>query len=415
MRLLKLELKRVLKSRITVILLLAILAISAFMAYIPITFSYVTVWDEQGEKATLLGLDAIAFDKQVQSVIAGPVTPALVREALTAYQECLAEYGVETTRDLPDGVYIRRLYPYSPLFKGIREVFADPKTGLAPSLLDVQPEQLDGYYDAIAQHLSDLMKLEQPEHPAAQAAAEGLFRRVQTPYVFYPGYNSDAMDYQMLTAFLVLLLCAVITAPVFASDYQTGADDILRCTKLGRLRLAVVKISAALLISAVAFCISAGMYLVISDSLYGWACTKISIQLLFSIVNLPNMSLWQLQLTCAAGYLLTLLATVSLTLLLSSRFHSVVSALAVSLLLCILPVVVCISLPEPISNWLLTILPAGGAALQGSLLYKLIDFSFLHLGKASVWMPFAMAAALIVEIPLFLYLAARSYCRHKIK
>ncbi len=105
----------------------------------------------------------------------------------------------------------------------------------------------------------------------------------------------------------------------------------------------------------------------------------------------------------------------SLTLLLSSRFHSVVSALAVSLLLCILPVVVCISLPESISNWLLTILPAGGAALQGSLLYKLIDFSFLHLGKVSVWMPFAMAAALIVEIPLFLYLAARSYCRHKIK
>ncbi len=30
-------------------------------------------------------------------------------------------------------------------------------------------------------------------------------------------------------------------------------------------------------------------------------------------------------------------------------------------------------------------------------------------------MPFTMAAALIVEIPLFLYLAARSYCRHKIK
>lgn len=41
MRLLKLELKRVLKSRITVILLLAIVVISAFMAYIPITFSYV--------------------------------------------------------------------------------------------------------------------------------------------------------------------------------------------------------------------------------------------------------------------------------------------------------------------------------------------------------------------------------------
>ena len=221
--------------------------------------------------------------------------------------------------------------------------------------------------------------MELPSKQTPSSSALGRSPASTAMFSGYPGYNSDAMDYQMLTAFLVLLLCAVITAPVFASDYQTGADDILRCTKLGRLRLAVVKISAALLISAVAFCISAGMYLVISDSLYGWACTKTSIQLLFSIVNLPNMSLWQLQLTCAAGYLLTLLATVSLTLLLSSRFHSVVSALAVSLLLCILPVVVCISLPESISNWLLTILPAGGAALQGSLLYYNYFERYLHI------------------------------------
>ena len=38
MRLLKLELKRVLKTRTTAVLLLAILVISAFMAYIPSPF-----------------------------------------------------------------------------------------------------------------------------------------------------------------------------------------------------------------------------------------------------------------------------------------------------------------------------------------------------------------------------------------
>lgn len=415
MRLLKLELKRVLKTRTTVVLLLAILVISAFMAYIPVTFSYVIRWNDQGERETILGMDAIQYDKQARAGLAGTVTPELVQQALTAYQECLTEYGVQSTQELPDGVYIRRLYPYAPLFKCIREALANPDTGVAPSLLDVRPEALDRYYDAVTRHLSDLMKLEQPEHPAAQAAAERMFSRVRMPYEFHPGYNADAMDYQLLTAFLVVLLCAVIAAPAFSSDYQTGADDILRCTRRGRLPLAAAKIAAALLICTAAFCLSAGMYLVISDSLYGWECTRTSVQLLFSIVSLPAMDLGQLQLTCAAGYLLTLLTTVSMTLLLSSRCRSVVSTLALSLLLCISPVIVFMSVPDWISNWILPLLPAGGVALQGSLLYRLLDFSFLNLGSLAIWLPHAMAAACIIEIPFFLALAVRSYCRHRIK
>lgn len=415
MRLLKLELKRVLKTRTTAVLLLAILVISAFMAYIPITFSYVIRWNGQGERETILGMDAIRYDKQARAGLAGTVTPELLRQALTEYQECLTEYGVQSTQELPDGVYIQRLYPYAPLFKCIREALADPDTGVAPALLDVRPEALDRYYDAVTQHLSDLMKLEQPEHPAARAAAERMFSRVRMPYEFRPGYNADAMDYQLLTAFLVVLLCAVIAAPAFSSDYQTGADDILRCTKRGRLPLAAAKIAATLLICTAAFCLSAGMYLVISDGLYGWECTKTSVQLLFSIVSLPAMNLGQLQITCAAGYLLTLLTTVSMTLLLSSLCRSVVSTLALSLLLCISPVIVFMSIPDWISNWILPLLPAGGVALQGSLLYRLLDFSFLNLGGLAIWLPHAMAAACIVEIPLFLGLTVRSYCRHRIK
>ena len=91
----------------------------------------------------------------------------------------------------------------------------------------------------------------------------------------------------------------------------------------------------------------------------------------------------------------------------------VVSAL--SLLLCILPVIVFMSVPDWISNWILPLLPAGGVALQGSLLYRLLDFSFLNLGSLAIWLPHAMAAACIIEIPLFLSLTVRSYCRHRIK
>lgn len=89
MRLLKLELKRVLITRLTWVLLLAALVMSLLMAYLPTTFSYVEIMDENGNTTTLQGLDSIRYLKNVQSATAGEVTSQAIQEALENYQECL--------------------------------------------------------------------------------------------------------------------------------------------------------------------------------------------------------------------------------------------------------------------------------------------------------------------------------------
>lgn len=413
MRLMKLELKRVLKTRLTLILLALSLVLSLIMAYIPTTFSYVTYRDANGDTVKLLGLDAVQYLKTLQSDTAGTVTPQKVRQAVEAYQTCLTKYGVENTYDLPDGVYEAEILPYAPLLHGVREAFADPDTGIAPSTLDIDPEKVDDFYGACEARLNSLMKLEQENHPAAQEAAKRLYSQVETPYQLYPGYNTDAMDYQLLLSFLIVLFCAVIAAPIFTSDYQTGADDIYRCTKYGRGKFAVTKLLSALLICGTAFSLCAALYLLASNSLYGWECTKTSIQMLYSIVNLPNLNLGQLQWVCAGGYCLCLLATVSFTLFLSSGLRNVVTSLSVALVCCILPVIVYMALPSEVGQWIYTVLPAGGVALQTSFLYALVDFVFWNLGSIAVWTPYVMLGAYFVEIPLFLCLAVRSYCTHK--
>ena len=75
MRLMKLELKRVLKTRLTLILLTFSLVLSLVMAYIPTTFSYVSYLDDNGNTIKLLGLDAVQYLKTLQSDTAGEVTP----------------------------------------------------------------------------------------------------------------------------------------------------------------------------------------------------------------------------------------------------------------------------------------------------------------------------------------------------
>lgn len=415
MRLLKVELKRILKTRFTIILLLSALFLSFLLAWLPVTFSYASYTDANGETIELKGLQAIAHIKQLQAGITGTVTPEKVRQAVENYQACLIRYGVDTSYDLPEGVYEAEIRAYAPLLHGIREAFADPDTGFAPSIMDIDPEKVSNYYGICGEHIVSLMKQEQKNHPAAQKIGIDLYSQVKKPYLFFPGYSTDAMDYQILLAFLVMLFCTLITAPVFTSDYQTGADDIFRCTKFGKTRFAIIKILATFLICAATYCLCIVIYILVSDSLWGWECTKTSMQMLYSILNLPDMDIGQLQIFVALSGLLNILAVISVTLFLSSKFKNVAACMATALLLCLLPIVLYMALPEELGIWIYSILPAGGNGLQTSILYAATDFLFWNIGPAAIWLPHVMLGAYMVEIPLFAGLAVYSYSKYRIK
>ena len=206
----------------------------------------------------------------------------------------------------------------------------------------------------------------------------------------------------------------VIAAPVFSADYQSGADDILRCTQNGRARLGIAKLLAALFISGAAFVICAVVHVLVVNSLFGWECTKTSIQMIYSIVTLTNMNIGELQRLFAVAGLLSVLASVSFTLFLSSRSKTTVASLASGLVFCIAPVVLSMTVPGALSTWLCSILPASGTSIQASILYAITDFKFLSLGGLAVWTPYTMVGACVIEIPLFAFLAVRSYCGHTV-
>ena len=414
MRLLKLEMKRILKTRITLVLLLLALLLSFILAYLPTTFSYSNYIDTNGNKVELTGLDSMSYQKNLQADIAGIVTSEKIRKAIEDYQACLTRYGVENSYDLPEGVYEAEILSYAPLLHGVKEAFSDPNTGLAPSLMEIDPAKIDDFYAACEEHITSLMKMEQKKHPAAQNLAENLYSEVEKPYSVFPGYSSDTMDYQIILAFLILLICTVIVSPVFTSDYQTGADDILRCTKYGNVKFAITKIISSLLICGIIYSFCTAIYILVSNSLFGWECTKTSMQMMYSIVNLPNMNLGQLQNFIALAGLLCILATTCLTLFLSSRLKNVVASVSIAFLFCILPIIVYMALPAEIGNWIYSVLPAGGIGLQTSILYAIIDFDFWNIGNIAIWLPHVMLGAYIIEIPLLAFLTVHSYSRHKV-
>ncbi len=412
MRILRLELKRILKAKSTWILLILALVFSILLAYLPVSYCYTNYTDGEGKEISLTGRASIAYEKERQSGASGIVSPERVRRAVEAYQACLSKYGVAESYDLPEGVYQQEILPIAPLLHGVREAFADPNTGMAPTLMEIDPKQLDSFYTVCEERIVSLMAMEQPDSPAARSKAAEMYRQVAKPFEVYPGMSSTVMDYQNIMGLLVLLFCVVTAAPVFSADYQSGADDILRCTRHGRGRLGAAKAAAALLISGTAFTACAAAYLLTVNSLFGWDCTRTSIQMMYSIVTLIEINIGELQCLFAAAGLLSVLASVSFTLFLSSRCKRTGTSLAMALAFCIAPVVICMTLPGETSGWICSILPASGTSIQASVLYAITDFQFLRVGSLALWTPYAMIGACAIEIPVFLFLTVRSYCKH---
>lgn len=132
--------------------------------------------------------------------------------------------------------------------------------------------------------------------------------------------------------------------------------------------------------------------------------------MLFSVISLPALNLGQLQITLAIGGLISLLATVSFTLFLSAKCKDSLSVILIAIVTCLLPIFTY----SAGANWLTFILPSAGIGVQNSLLYQLTRFNYLHIGQASIWSPYVIIVASIIEIPVFLLLAIRAYNKHQV-
>ena len=411
MRLYRLEIKRVLKARRTLILLAVALIMSVVMAYLPIMFESINRPNADGTVTELDGIEAIRFKRTYYSETYGTVTPQKVADALQSYQSIVKEYG--SLDDVPLDIYIEHILAIRPLLKGLTEAFGDPATGMAADIMEIDPDEVvQSYYEKCAAHLKDVMENEKKDYPTAWQQANKKYVELEKPFQLYYGISRDAFDYVELYIFILSILCIAIAAPVFAGEYQTGSDSILRCTKYGRAKLAITKILASGSIFVVVFAFGMTIHLLISDLAFGMDCLKSSFQMLFSIINLPNLNLGQLQVILALMGLLSMLASVSFTLFLSAKCKDSLTVLLVSLVILLLPTFVYSALAS--ATWISTILPSAGIGMQNNFLYQLINFNYLHIGEMSFWTPYIILISAVIEVPVFLFLSIRSYCKHQV-
>lgn len=413
MRLLQLELKRVLKTRMTYLLLAAALVLAVLMAYIPVTFIGWTELDVAGNEVNYTGLAAIQKRKEHQ--VSGVITTDIMKEGLEAYQRVYAEYDSKNINGVPAAVFYAELSQYQPFVNDLKEAFADQNT---EGILGLTLDDAAAFYDYLPLRLTSVVRKESSDHSAAQSAAIALalkkFERVQTPYIYYFGATADAMEYESLLIFLLTLLCAAVAAPIFSAEAQTGAEDILLCTRYGQRRLTAVKLGSALLITSAAYLLCGVIWIFTTNSLLGWEGTKTSVQWLFSVTSLLPFTVGQMQWFNLTGSFLLFAAEVAFVLAASAWARNNLTAMTVSLGSVLLPLIVYLVLPERLNSWAEALLPGSGIGLSNALLYRLYNFDFFLLRKQAWFQADVLLVLAVIKIPLFLTLAVWG-CRQKVR
>lgn len=410
MRLLSLELKRVLKTRLTKILLLLAVLFSVVLAYVPTTFVY---YVEDG--TVLTGVKAINRKREAAAPYSGELTTDKLAAAIKTTQTALSENGTDEVFLLPSEIYRNIYAPIDPIVSGIRQTYSDPVTSISPSLLSIDTDALETYYDDCDSHLKETVSAQYSKETVLSDAVN-RYSKVKKPFLFYSGITSEAIEYECLLIFVLLLIAAVIAAPVFTSDYQTEADSILRCTKYGRTPLAAAKIISTLIICVSVLGIGGCIWMVVTNCLFGWESLKTSVQALFYPTSLVSWNIGQLQWGLLLSEILSMIAVICLILFLSSRCRNQIVILTASIFLCICPSFMSSILPAGIADWFGCIWPSAGMALQESVLYDFIGYDIHYLGAGSfaMWRPCMVALFAVVEIVLFIILAIRSYNKYTV-
>ena len=389
----KLEMKRLLKTRSTRILAAAALLVSLLLCCFNIFNAY--YYTENGEY--LHGFDAIAHKRALAAESEGEWTPERIRDAFV--QIALSASNGESSEQTAS-------YRFT-FLRSIPQVY-----GGAMYAGEISPDEAAQYYSQRKSYIAEATALRYGA--AAAEAALRLDENTAEPFYYEFGFGtgSDTQSVLPVCLFAVAVVCSVICAPVFASDYASGADDIQRCSRYGRRRLGKARILAAMTLSTGLYLICAAIFLAVTLAVFGADST--SAQLALDALVLVDITMNGVLVLALVSGFLSVLAMTAFTLWLSARMKSGVAVLAVTLAVAMAPTFLIVLLRDStLGDWLRALLPSGGLGLGTGMLVDIQVGKFLTVGPVAVWTPFVTLAVPVIETPLFALLARRTYIRHE--
>ena len=418
MRLYKQELKRLFGTKRTKVIFLIAIMMSVLLALLASEFNDANVPNGEGTIIELHGNEALQYIKDASSSGNGEVTTESLKEALQRYQDLYNEYGVNPLNPgrsddaFPLDVYWDQVCPIRPSLRMMTIAFGTNER--EADLMALTQKDIDDFYEACESRLEDAMKsddlLNDPEYISR---AKSIYGDVAKSLTISHGYTRDAFDYVSATILILVLLSAVMVAPVFSERYESGEDSVIRCTEFGREKHVRTTLMAVLTVTSIMYLLGIGAHLLVSDMIFGMDTLKESVQVLYTVYSLPALNLLGLQIVLAlTGWVCCIAITVMATCV-SSIMRETSTAMVVSIIMVFLPTFIYMGIGSV--SWLLALMPSASVGLSNNMLYSLTDLRFLKLGGMVLWYPVVLVITDIIETVVFGIISHFAYIRYQVR
>ena len=356
-----LELKKLAKKRMNIIVIAVCLLLIGVLFYLPV--SQYIVLDTDGNQAS--GLSAIAMEKEYANTYAGKLTDEKIKTDIAAYQ-ALFDDPANVSKDteqkaLTDSAYYKYFFPYSDYWKLINGNYVAPSTydSTFSAITNMDLENGIDFYAARDEKINTLLNQEYVDWNFSNSEKAFWLDRVSsitTPYEY--SYHAG---WEMLLSCLELFVIGIIgicicVSGTFCGEYKSGADSIILSSRYGKSKLITAKILAAFVYSLLVFTLFILTGCGIQLLAFGFDGWNLPVQVLDTITPY-NLSLMGATLLGVATLYLILIGMVAFTLLLSAKLKSSVPVLALIVLAIMLPMFLGVSETNGIWNRILALLP----------------------------------------------------------
>ena len=316
LELIKLEWIKLCRKRLTIaVTLFCVLATSIIFS---LPFLQYQIWDANGTMLTRG--EAVSYRKKTyDEILNGSLTEERITDDMREYknkysdaENLMTQRGGE--KSFTDEVYYRYFAPRQSYLNMIGNAYSNNEYGAA-NILSVDLENGAEFYatrqDTIDERIKNNEDLSDDEKTYWREKSLSL--AFPFAYGYALGWASFGETADMLI--ICILGICIVVAPIFAGEYQSGADAVILSTRYGKNKIISAKIFVAFLFGTIVFAVNAVIALLLPLLTFGSEGGALPVQIAYIV----------------------LVGLIAITLLLSARMKSAFAVLILDVLLIFIP------------------------------------------------------------------------------
>ncbi|MGZ7442286.1 hypothetical protein [Paenibacillus sp. TH7-28] len=362
----------------------------------------------------LYGIPAIQLIREYNRQLAGPLTPEKAADAVEWSHNVRHDpKNLDEKGEMSIKAYAQYEVKNNQIYSLISFAF-NPSGEYGYDIIDrMKPSDAKAFYQKRMEKVN-LYLNDEYSYGNYSAEEKAFFMKMNEsiPVPFQMDYVTgwENVFENLPNLFLVIaFVIAICLAPVFAGEYQSGADSIILSSRYGRNKVIAAKLKASFFVSLGLLIFAVAAYTLLLLGIYGFDGGSASVQMIKDLAPVPY-TVFQAYLWAVLIGSLACLLVGAVTLWLSSRMRGPFPVIIVIGIFLIGPLFIPASKSSRLFNHLMNLFP--GNMMDG--FKKLTGYEVYHIFGQMILEYKVMTGFAVVVIALLVPLSYRAFQKHQV-